>query len=49
MEQKTKRKGIKKAICVVLLILLMIGIAFLVANIVHNNDLPASSDIKNGL
>lgn len=47
---KQKKKAITKTICVVIAILLMIGIAFIVANYVHkNNALPASSEVKNGL
>lgn len=53
MEQETnkqKKKVITKAICVIIAILLMIGIAFIVANIVHKNSaLPASANVKNGL
>lgn len=47
---KQKKKVITKIVCVVIAILLMIGIAFIVANYVHkNNALPASADVKNGL
>lgn len=47
---KQKKKVITKVVCVVIAILLMVGIAFIVANYVHkNNALPASADVKNGL
>ncbi|MDE5973525.1 MAG: hypothetical protein K2G73_02510, partial [Eubacterium sp.] len=47
---KQKKKVITKVVCVVIAILLMVGIAFLVANYVHkNNALPASAEVKNGL
>ncbi|HBM98694.1 MAG TPA: hypothetical protein DD413_04640 [Ruminococcus sp.] len=47
---KQKKKVITKVVCVVIAILLMIGIAFIVANYVHkNNTLPASAEVKNGL
>jgi len=47
---KQKKKVITKAVCIVIAILLMIGIAFIVANYVHkNNVLPASAEVKNGL
>lgn len=47
---KQKKKVITKVVCVVVAILLMVGIAFIVANYVHkNNALPASADVKNGL
>lgn len=47
---KQKKKVITKTVCVVVAILLMVGIAFIVANYVHkNNALPASADVKNGL
>lgn len=45
-----KKKVITKVVCVVIAVLLMIGIAFIVANYVHkNNALPASAEVKNGL
>lgn len=47
---KQKKKVITKVVCVVIAILLMVGIAFMVANYVHkNNALPTSADVKNGL
>lgn len=47
---RQKKKVITKIVCVVIAVLLMIGIAFIVANYVHkNNALPASSEVKNGL
>ncbi|GEM_PF-2436903 len=47
---KQKKKVITKVVCVVVAILLMVGIAFIVANYVHkNNALPASAEVKNGL
>lgn len=47
---KQKKKVITKVVCIVIAILLMVGIAFIVANYVHkNNALPASAEVKNGL
>lgn len=43
----TKKKAITKAICVIIAILLMAGIAFVVANNVHNHAAaPASTQVK---
>ncbi|MCH5316750.1 MAG: leucine-rich repeat protein [Eubacterium sp.] len=48
--QKRKNKFFIKLLCFVVTILLMIGIDFIVANIVHKTGtLPASGEIKNGL
>ena len=48
--QKRKNKFFIKLLCFVVTIVLLIGIDFIVANIVHKTgDLPASVEIKNGL
>ena len=44
----TKRTGAKVLACL-LAVLLMVGIAFLVANLVHKNSAQPVSNIKNGL
>lgn len=44
----TKRTGAKVLACL-LAVLLMVGIAFLVATLVHKNSAQPVSNIKNGL
>ena len=45
-----KKKIIVRIVCVVITVLLMVGVAFIIATYVHNNNvLPASADVKNGM
>lgn len=50
-KQKTssKRKAATKVIVAVLLVAIMIGISFAVANFVHNRKSVQASSVKNGL
>lgn len=48
--RKSRNKTLQKVLLAVLSIILMIGIAFFMANVVHNNSSqPTSSKVKNGL
>ena len=48
--RKSRNKTLQKVLLAVLSIILMTGIAFFVANVVHNNSSqPTSSKVKNGL
>lgn len=48
--RKSRNKTLQKVLLAVLSIILMTGIAFFMANVVHNNSSqPASSKVKNGL
>ena len=47
---KQKKKALPKILFVIIAILLMVGVAFVVANIVHSrNTVPVSSNVKDGL
>ncbi len=48
--RKSRNKTLQKVLLAVLSIILMTGIAFFMANVVHNNSSqPTSSKVKNGL
>ena len=50
-QETRQKKPFSKALCIILVILLMIGISFIVAYIVHNrnNSVPASTTVEQGL